>query len=78
MITTFVTHDYDSVYCTAFSVFITIDSSLQDLQYRAAITTGIVVAAYKYLDGLPRIILLIIGSLPLFSLDIESVKKVNY
>lgn len=41
-----------------------------------AITTGIIIAAYQqYLLGLPRIFILIIGSLLLFSLAIESVKK---
>ena len=41
-----------------------------------AITTGIIIAAYQqYLVGLPRIFILIIGSLLLFSLAIESVKK---
>lgn len=41
-----------------------------------AITTGIIIAAYQqYLVGLPRIFILIIGSLLLFSLAVESVKK---
>lgn len=41
-----------------------------------AITAGIIIAAYQqYVPVFPRIIILIIGSLLLFSLAIESVKK---
>ena len=39
------------------------------------ITSGIIIGAYHFLSGLPRIITLIIGSLLLISLTIESVKK---